>query len=210
MLAAPILALGLPTLVVLNMADDLRSRGGEVDVEALPRQLGAPVALISAAQGEGLEPVYRFLAGSRESPPAPARTAGSRRTFRTAGEWAARIGQPGGLPGPRSAGVDPPAGCASFSTRSGGPLIFAAVVLAVFQTIFTGARPLMDARANPWSSRSGAWARFACCRIPCCARCWSKGCGAASARCWFSCRRSCCCSCSSGSWKTPATWPAPR
>jgi ferrous iron transport protein B len=28
MLAAPILALGLPTLVILNMADDLRSRGG--------------------------------------------------------------------------------------------------------------------------------------------------------------------------------------
>jgi ferrous iron transport protein B len=28
MLAAPILALGLPTLMILNMADDLRSRGG--------------------------------------------------------------------------------------------------------------------------------------------------------------------------------------
>src|SRR4051812_37872667 len=31
LLAVPILNLGLPTLVILNMADDLRSRGGEVD-----------------------------------------------------------------------------------------------------------------------------------------------------------------------------------
>src|SRR5687767_15732547 len=52
-LAAPVLKLGLPTLVVLNMADDLRSRGGDVDVAALSRQLGAPVAMTSAAKGEG-------------------------------------------------------------------------------------------------------------------------------------------------------------
>ena len=48
MLAAPILSLGLPTLVALNMADDLSGRGGKVDVDALSEQLGAPVALISA------------------------------------------------------------------------------------------------------------------------------------------------------------------
>ena len=53
MLAAPILSLGLPTLVILNMADDLRQRGGHLDLEALSAQLGAPVALISARRGEG-------------------------------------------------------------------------------------------------------------------------------------------------------------
>ncbi|HOK47964.1 MAG TPA: FeoB small GTPase domain-containing protein, partial [Bryobacteraceae bacterium] len=69
-LAAPILALGLPTLVVLNMADDLRERGGEVDTEALSQQLGAPVILASAMRGEGLEPIWRFLAehGTAPSP----------------------------------------------------------------------------------------------------------------------------------------------
>ncbi|MGZ5380444.1 MAG: FeoB small GTPase domain-containing protein, partial [Thermoanaerobaculia bacterium] len=41
-LAAPILALGLPTLVVLNMADELSSRGGAVDAEALATRLGVP------------------------------------------------------------------------------------------------------------------------------------------------------------------------
>ena len=38
MLAAPILALGLPTLVILNMADDLRSRQGQTrSAQTLPR-----------------------------------------------------------------------------------------------------------------------------------------------------------------------------
>ncbi len=35
MLAAPILSLGLPTLIILNMADDLRNRGGQLDLVAL-------------------------------------------------------------------------------------------------------------------------------------------------------------------------------
>src|SRR5262249_2455776 len=46
MLAAPILSLGLPTLVILNMADDLRSRKGKIDPAALSQQLGAPVAMV--------------------------------------------------------------------------------------------------------------------------------------------------------------------
>src|SRR5215510_5743302 len=61
LLAAPILDLGLPTLVVLNMADDLNGRGGKVDVEALSAELGAPVALVSAAKGDGLDAVHEFL-----------------------------------------------------------------------------------------------------------------------------------------------------
>src|SRR6201981_1773187 len=46
MLAAPVLALGLPTLVLLNMSDLMESRGGEVDSLKLARELGAPVAQI--------------------------------------------------------------------------------------------------------------------------------------------------------------------
>jgi len=42
MLAAPILSLGAPTLIVLNFADDLRSRGGHVDLKKLSAELGAP------------------------------------------------------------------------------------------------------------------------------------------------------------------------
>src|ERR1700761_2724103 len=54
-LAAPILSLKLPTLVILNMADDLKNRGGEVDTGELAAELGSPVALISASKGEGVE-----------------------------------------------------------------------------------------------------------------------------------------------------------
>jgi hypothetical protein len=71
MLAAPILALGLPTLVVLNMADDLRKRGGALDLDVLEAQIGAPVALISARQGEGLDRIYEFLAGAMPKPTPP-------------------------------------------------------------------------------------------------------------------------------------------
>ena len=64
-LAAPVLSLGLPTLVLLNMADDLAVRGGEVDVAALSHELGAPVALISASKGTGIDRIQQFLSGTR-------------------------------------------------------------------------------------------------------------------------------------------------
>src|SRR5579872_4233508 len=63
-LAAPILSLKLPTLVILNMADDLKSRGGKVDTAVLAGELGAPVALISAAKGDGVEKVFQFMEGT--------------------------------------------------------------------------------------------------------------------------------------------------
>ena len=68
MLAAPILALGLPTLVVLNFADDLRKRKGKLDLKLLAAQLGAPVALVSARQGEGIDKVLDFLTGAMPKP----------------------------------------------------------------------------------------------------------------------------------------------
>src|SRR5579871_4647618 len=61
MLAAPVLSLGLPTLVLLNMSDLMKSRGGNVDTLKLARELCAPVAQISATNGTGLEAVPLFL-----------------------------------------------------------------------------------------------------------------------------------------------------
>src|SRR5271166_828618 len=61
MLAAPVLALGLPTLVLLNMSDLMESRGGKLDALQLARELGAPVAQISAVHGAGLDAVPLFL-----------------------------------------------------------------------------------------------------------------------------------------------------
>jgi len=142
MLAAPVLALGLPTMIILNMADDLRARGGELDAQALSRQLGAPAVLASAARGEGLEAVWDFLA-TRSAPPAPV-DASALQDVPKCHAWAARLG--------KRASYQPPAPPvwtrrldALFLHPVWGPLIFVLVVVTVFQAIFAWARPLMDA-----------------------------------------------------------------
>jgi ferrous iron transport protein B len=143
MLAAPILALGLPTLVILNMADDLRQRGGTLDLDALSAQLGAPVALISARQGEGLDRVYEFLAGAMPKP-APLMQLPVLQDVPKCREWAGRIGSQAKYHAPA-----PPVWTrrldAVFLHKVLGPLIFAVVVIAVFQTIFSIADPAKDA-----------------------------------------------------------------
>lgn len=152
-LAAPVIALGLPTLVVLNMADELRSRQGKVDVDELSRRLGAPVALASAKTGEGLETVESFLVGRMGAPPpvqlpviqdVPACHAWAREAREKAGyhppappEWTRRLD-------------------AIFLHPVAGPLIFFAVVLLVFQTMFAWATPLMDA-VEAAITVSGGW-----------------------------------------------------
>jgi len=157
LLAVPILNLGLPTLIVLNMADDLAARGGSVDPAALAAQLGAPVALISAARGEGVEKVQRFLEGSIARPamepkrvelPILQDLPGCRR-------WAGEVGQESSYNAPapplwtrRLDGV--------FLHSLLGPLVFLFVVIAVFQTIFSGAQPLMDG-VESLTAASGNW-----------------------------------------------------
>src|ERR1700761_6811288 len=62
MLAAPVLAMGLPTLLLLNMSDLMTARGGELDPLALAREVGVPVAMISATKRSGFDAIGRFLA----------------------------------------------------------------------------------------------------------------------------------------------------
>jgi ferrous iron transport protein B len=140
-LAARVIALGLPTLVLLNMADELRKQGGRVDVLALARELGTPVALTSATTGEGMEAVQNFLASSAASPePLELPVVGSTRGYR---EWAVRVGTHAGYRRPATpawtARLD-----AIFLQRRWGPVIFALVVIGVFQTIFALGQPLSN------------------------------------------------------------------
>ncbi len=60
-LVAEVLGCGLPTLVLVNMADELQSRRGFIDPLALAKEIGAPAALISASRGTGLEAIANFL-----------------------------------------------------------------------------------------------------------------------------------------------------
>jgi len=140
-LAARVIALGIPTLVLLNMADELHKQGGGVDVLSLARQLGTPVALVSATTGEGLEAVQNFLSSAVPSPePLELPVIGSTRGYR---EWAVRVGANARYRRPATpvwtARLD-----ALFLHRTWGPVIFAVVVIAVFQTIFALGQPLSN------------------------------------------------------------------
>ena len=149
MLAAPVFSIGLPTLVLLNMSDQMDARGGKLDTLALARELGHPVALISASQGKGLEVIPDFLLHADDTlstnlrpvqlpvlqSPASCRTWATQVTARTnyqspaASLWTRRLD-------------------AVLLHRFAGPLIFLAVVFAVFQVVFTLGQPLSDGLGN--------------------------------------------------------------
>ena len=140
-----ILSLGLPTLVALNMSDELEARGGSVDAEAVSAQVGAPVVLVSALRGTGMEKVAEFLQGSLAPPrnvelPVLNNIPAERK-------WAHVVATQGSYHAPEPSlwgrRLD-----RIFLHPAGGPLIFLAVVIAVFQSIFTLAVPLMDGVEN--------------------------------------------------------------
>ena len=60
-LIAEVLECSLPTLLLINMADELAARNGYIDPLAMARELGTPTALISAARGTGMDAVDNFL-----------------------------------------------------------------------------------------------------------------------------------------------------
>ena len=156
-LAAPVLSLGLPTLVVLNMADDLARRGGGVDVAELGMQLGAPVALVSASRGQGFDKVLQFLAGATHTAPraAPLMQLPVIQDIPKCRAWAANVGTKGKYHAPA-----PPHWTRRldrvFLHPVAGPLVFVVVVIAVFQSIFFWAKPVMDLLQSAITS-AGEW-----------------------------------------------------
>lgn len=53
-LTLQLLELCIPTVIALNMMDEVRANGGSIDVKRLSEQLGVPVVPISASKGEGV------------------------------------------------------------------------------------------------------------------------------------------------------------
>ena len=58
-LTLQLLELGRPTVVALNMMDEVRHRGDTIDLALMERTLGVPVVAISARKGEGLDELVR-------------------------------------------------------------------------------------------------------------------------------------------------------
>jgi ferrous iron transport protein B len=153
MLAAPILALGMPTLIILNMADDLRKRRGRIDVAALSAELGAPVALVSARAGEGIDKVQDFLTGVMPKP-AP-KELPVLKDVPKCRAWAGKVSGSAAYLAPI-----PPKWTRRLDTLFLhpvlGPAVFIAVVLAVFQVIFSVADPSKNA-IDHFLQVSGGW-----------------------------------------------------
>src|SRR5271163_1360657 len=145
MLAAPILAMGLPTLVLLNMSDLMTARGGEIDPLGLARELGAPVAMISATKGTGLDAISRFLV--RLSEPLELRLQPMQlpvlQNAASCHQWASGVSSRTKYKAPNSSNwtrrLD-----AVLLHKIWGPLIFLAVVIGVFQVVFAAGLPLSD------------------------------------------------------------------
>jgi ferrous iron transport protein B len=152
-MVAPMLTLGIPALLVLNMADDLEERGGAIDTAALSRELGIPVALASAVTGQGLGVVREFLA-SQAGPPPPFELP----VLQDAPQcrrWAARVTESAGYRAPA-----PPESTRRLDAillhRVWGPLILAGVLAAIWWSIFAGATPMMEA-VEAVIAASGQW-----------------------------------------------------
>ena len=153
-LAAPVLALGIPALVILNLTDDLERRGGSLDPAALAEQLGAPVVLASAATGRGLETIRQFLAGRFAVParvPLPVV-----QNIPACRLWAGRLASQSTYRAPapplwtrRLDGV--------FLHPVMGPLLLLAVIVGVFQAMFAAAAPLSNG-LEAVVGASGQWA----------------------------------------------------
>jgi ferrous iron transport protein B len=129
------------------MSDIMESRGGLVDPLKLARELGAPVAQISAVHGTGLDAVPLFLnrqtaqqSGREPAKPLALPVLGNAASAHT---WAAQVSRRTGYQAPLSLE----------STRKidnillhrvWGPLLFLLVVIGVFEVVFSIGQPLSD------------------------------------------------------------------
>lgn len=138
------IATGTPTAVLLNMTDELQRIGMSIDTESLAKTLGVPVYAISARDHQGIDQVKALIAKHHVasktemlSPRLQYDTVLERRQF--AKTVTREV-------------VKHEASIHTLSDRIDrlvmhkvwGPLIFSAVVLLVFQAVFSWAGPLMD------------------------------------------------------------------
>ena len=170
MLLEPVLERKLPTVLVLNMSDELERRGGGLDDAALAQQLGVEVIRANARAGVGVDRVQAFLSkvvAGQLPPPAlvpvpeeaPARVHRpdlpvvdvfvNRRGRVKVVAQAARYHRP--APSKLTERLD-----ALFLHRIAGPLVFVLIAGLVFQAIFSWATPLMDG-VEALVSSSGEW-----------------------------------------------------
>lgn len=150
LLVAEGLALGLPTMVVATMVDELSARGGSLDTDRLSAALGVPVHTVVGHKRVGVDALADALVDPDAfdrplvAPPStePARS-----------QWASSVTDAAyspPRPDERSLRIDSVLLHPVF-----GSLIFVAVMAAFFQTIFTLAAPIVDWLDGQFASLGG-------------------------------------------------------
>ena len=146
--------LGLPLVVALTLSDIGRRQGRSLDAAELARRLGCPVIPVAAPRGEGLAALKDALvAAPAAGPPRPVPLATDPAHAHRPAAARAAIARYGAIER-LLAGVaspSPPPGRLPedridrlLTHRLWGTLFFAAVMLALFSSIFWLAAPLMD------------------------------------------------------------------
>ncbi len=135
-----VLRLGLPTVVVLTMLDEVAARGGSVDLDRLGSALGVPVLGVVGHRGVGVQRLRELLDehGTWPRPLFPPPDDPAQRAGWVDSVHAASTVPPG--PDRRTTRID-----AVLLHPLWGTLVFVTVMLAFFQTIFAVATPIADA-----------------------------------------------------------------
>ena len=138
---APILELGIPTLILLNFADELYRRAGAIDVAELSARLGIPALSISAKQGQGMDGIQTFIADmpvrKESARPSPPKGTPERKS------WVSRMLSGAGFRRPSKSAWTRRLDAVALHSVA-GPVLFLLVLIAVFQSISGLARPLQD------------------------------------------------------------------
>jgi ferrous iron transport protein B len=129
-----------PTCLVLTMTDELRARGGAIDLTRLEQALGIPVLGVVGHRGRGFDALRKLLATPEEwsrPPLLPPETAEERAGWVASVLATAVSDRPG--PGRVSDAID-----RVVLHPVAGSLLFALVMVTFFQLIFAWATPAMD------------------------------------------------------------------
>lgn len=141
---------GLPMLVVVNMIDIARARGMELDLECLAAEIGLPVVASTAVRKAGMAALWAHLDAmiAQGLPPrgpvlwTHPSAAELRASLAEADRMIARAVTLPPVPNDLTHRID-----RVVLHPIAGPVILLALLFAMFQAVFAGAAPLMDALA---------------------------------------------------------------
>jgi ferrous iron transport protein B len=141
--ATQILELGLPTVIALNRMDRVAAEGTRIDVPELIHELGAVVVPVVATRAHGIDRLRHAINRAPSLPPPPRRIGlGDETDVERRYDWIGEVVDRCVTRRPGSRRTASDRVDALLLHRVWGLVAFLAVLLVVFQAMFTAARPL--------------------------------------------------------------------